>query len=189
VTYVSYIAELVLGITFLAAGSGKARRLSKFERDLAGYDVLPLASVRPLSRALPATEVIVGLAILAGVVEPVPLSVASVLLFAFATGMAHNLVRGRNIECGCSGKSSRISWKLVVRNLTLATLAVVAFAAAKPAAGLRELAGTGELHRSVAVAFAAGLVLVGVEIRAVVAAIDLSRKARSRLPTVLRSAT
>lgn len=184
-TYVSYMTELVLGVIFLAAGSVKARRLSKFERDLAGYGLLPRGSVRPLSRLLPAAEVIIGLSILAGVVEPVLLSAASVLLFAFATGMAINLVRGRSIECGCSGRSSRVSWKLVVRNLTLAALAVAAFTAVKPAVGLRELAGTTDLHRSLAVAITAALVLAVVEFRAASIALALHRRLERRdLPVV-----
>ena len=53
---------------------------------------------------------------------------AALLLLGYAVGMAVNLGRGRtSIDCGCHGFSGRqqIAGWMVVRNLGLATLAVV----------------------------------------------------------------
>lgn len=57
--------------------------------------------------------------------EPVAAALA-LLLAVFAGAIAINLLRGREIDCGCFGFGvrRRIGWDAVVRNVVLALLAV-----------------------------------------------------------------
>jgi uncharacterized membrane protein len=185
VTYVSYAIELTLGATFLVSGVGKFRRLPKFERALAAYELLPHLTVRPLSRVVPCLETVVGLCLLAGAAETAALWAASSLLLLFAAGMAVNVLRGRRIDCGCTSKSGPVSWPLVARNVTVAALAAASVVSVSPASGLRELSGTGNANPGLAGAITAALFLVVVEFRVVSSAVALYRLVRRRdLPVV-----
>ncbi|MBF9151496.1 methylamine utilization protein MauE [Novosphingobium sp. 1Y9A] len=116
-------AGIGVGAVFLGAGLAKLRNRRVFPGVVANYRLLPEPLVAPVAVTLPIAEVVIGLALFAGLrVAAVP---AGLLLLAFAAAMAINIGRGRShIDCGCGRPELRqpLSRALVVRNLVLAAL-------------------------------------------------------------------
>ena len=83
-----------------------------------------------MSRWVPRVELIIGIALIAGVATRAFSLVAAALLLAFSAAVVVNLLRGRDINCGCVGSlsSARISWTLVARDLALAGIALAVVA-------------------------------------------------------------
>jgi uncharacterized membrane protein YphA (DoxX/SURF4 family) len=132
---VAVAGRFFLAFTLLAAAVPKFYALDRFEAALSAYRLLPIAAVRPLARLIPWLEVVAGIGLVAGVALPVTASLAGALFFAFAIAIATNLVRGREIDCGCGGRGRRrtIGWDLVVSNAVLVAIAITS-ASVRPGA-------------------------------------------------------
>lgn len=118
------------GLAFVLLGASVPKLLARadFRAALANYRILPDRLVAPVAQWLPRIELAAAAALFAGVyVTAVALAVATLLL-VFAVAVGVNLVRGRQIDCGCSGFTAQrtISWPAVARNVALAGVAVAA---------------------------------------------------------------
>ena len=97
------LARLVVGAVWLVAGLLKVNDGAASVRAVRAYDLLPEAVVPTVGHALPALEIVIGLALFAGALTRAA-AVASALLFvAFIIGIASAWARGLQIECGCFG--------------------------------------------------------------------------------------
>lgn len=119
-------ARYVLAFVFLTAAVPKLFKPGEFERALRNYALLPAALVRPVGRWLPRLELVGALALLLGLAIPPVAAAAAVLLVAFALAVGINLVRGREIECGCysSVAPRQIGWGLVAGDVVLVGMAL-----------------------------------------------------------------
>jgi uncharacterized membrane protein YphA (DoxX/SURF4 family) len=120
--------RFILGCVFLSAAVPKLVNRGEFRRAVSNYGLLPPRLVTPAALAVPALELACAIALLLGVaVRPVG-SIAAALLAGFAIAVATNLLRGRTIDCGCTGSVAprAITWQLVVSDLALAGMAIVA---------------------------------------------------------------
>jgi uncharacterized membrane protein YphA (DoxX/SURF4 family) len=119
------VLRLGLGALLAVAGLFKLRDPAGFAVEIGNYQLMP-ALAPYLAAALPATEVVVGLAL---ILLPVAWRRASaiaaaVLLVAFAVAVSSAYLRGINIACGCfGGGGDAISGLTIARNLGL--LAIV----------------------------------------------------------------
>jgi len=118
--------RFVLAFVFLTAAVPKLLAPGEFRRAVANYALLPARLIAPVSTWLPWLELLCGLALLLGVaVLPVAI-LAGFLLLVFAVAVGANLMRGRQIDCGCfsSVAPRQIGWGLVAGDLALAGMAV-----------------------------------------------------------------
>lgn len=124
--YVLLAIRCAVGLLLLVGGIGKLANLPRYRRIVSAYDILPKAGVRVFSYGLPIAEALSGLLLLAGVLSPVPQTIAACLFLVFATAIATNLLRGRlDLPCGCLGATgSTISWSLVARDISLCGLSL-----------------------------------------------------------------
>lgn len=123
---------------FVMAAASKLPRRDEFEAVVRRYELLPSALVLPFSRAIPTLELGCGALLAVGLgVAPVSLVLAGVLT-VFSGAVAINLLRGREIDCGCFSNAAprRITWWLVVRNAGLIVMAIATALAAPPALAL-----------------------------------------------------
>jgi uncharacterized membrane protein YphA (DoxX/SURF4 family) len=150
--------RFLLAFVFLNASIPKLAARSEFRTAVANYQLLPDALIRPVSRWLPRAELACALALLFGIAVPLVSLAAGLMLLCFAAAVAVNLARGRVIECGCFGASvpTRITWKLVARDVLLA-LAAAAVASVVPRALALPMAWPG--HTSAAVSAGDALAL------------------------------
>lgn len=116
----------LVGFIFVLAGVPKLLASAQFERAIHGYALTPPRWARPLSIWLPRCELAAGLALLSGVAVPYVAVLLAVVLLTFGTAVAVNLLRGREIDCGCfgGGAARKVTWLAVVRNAVLAAMAI-----------------------------------------------------------------
>jgi hypothetical protein len=123
--------RLLLIFVFARAVWHKLANKHQFVAQLNSYQLLP----EPLAPAFALFLVLVEGCLVCTLPVPgwrVPAWIAAALMSLYAGAMAINLVRGRtNLDCGCNGPAQfpqTVSWALVVRNLSLATIALVSAA-------------------------------------------------------------
>ena len=97
------LARLVTGGVWLVAGWLKVSDGAASVRAVRAYDLLPEAVVPTVGHALPAVEIVVGLALVLGALTRVAAAVSALLFAAFIIGIASAWARGLQIECGCFG--------------------------------------------------------------------------------------
>lgn len=118
--YARAALSIAVGIVFLASSLPKLRHPKGFLFTVLQYDILPQGLARAYAHALPIVELFIATCLLLGLgIGPIAL-VATGLLLTFIVGVVTNLLRGRDLDCGCFGKRQRkIGWPLVVQDLGL----------------------------------------------------------------------
>lgn len=123
---------LGLALLLLSAAWQKLAARAEFLAILRGYELLPAPLLRPVAALVPAVEVVLAAAWLAGAAQVVVATATATLLLVYAAAIAINLHRGQvQIDCGCgfagpAGAGQRLSGWLVARNLVLAGFAALA---------------------------------------------------------------
>jgi hypothetical protein len=115
-----FVLQVALAAVFVAAASAKSLRPDRTREALTGFGV-PDRLAPLLVPALPLAELAVGV-MLVPFVQPRAGAIASlVLLAAFTTAIAHNLARGRAMDCNCFGalRARPIGPLTLVRNAAL----------------------------------------------------------------------
>jgi uncharacterized membrane protein YphA (DoxX/SURF4 family) len=110
------LIRLIFGTMFLAAGASKLSDLGEFADAIKHYQLIPGATAGAVARGVAVTEAALGIVLLLGAAIPIASFLGSVLLVIFALAMAINLIRGRQIPCGCKRESEPIQIKHIVRN-------------------------------------------------------------------------
>lgn len=113
------VARLATGAVWIFAGLAKLPDPASSVRAVRAYQLLPEAIVPTVGHLLPVLEVVVGAALVVGLLTR-PVAVVSALLFvAFVIGIASVWARGLSIECGCfggggyrQGASSAYPWEI-----------------------------------------------------------------------------
>jgi uncharacterized membrane protein YphA (DoxX/SURF4 family) len=158
-----------VGSVFLLAGQAKLPRQSEFEQVVRAYGVLPSRFVVPVARAVSLLEVAVATLLLIGLGTRVVAAVAAAALIAFSVAAGLNLIRGRDLDCGCYavGAPRRITWALIARNAFLVAMAVVLALATPTSLAVDELM-PGSV-RTVAITHASAFALLLVATTAILA--------------------
>jgi uncharacterized membrane protein YphA (DoxX/SURF4 family) len=164
------VARFALGGIFLLAGAAKLPRHDEFVHVVRRYEIGPPRLSELVARWLPLFEIVCGTLVLVGLATPLAAGAVAAALVVFSVAVTVNLLRGREIDCGCTGTSfaKKISWSLVARDVVLAAAAVVAAVAAPRVLALDQLlfGHTGALDTRDAVALlvatTAALTVVGI---------------------------
>lgn len=101
--WVGLIARLVTGGVWVVAGALKVTEPAASINAVRAYELLPGTLVEPIGLALPALELVVGLALIAGAFTRGAALVSGLLFVAFIIGIASVWARGMEIDCGCFG--------------------------------------------------------------------------------------
>lgn len=118
--------RVFLGTIFLSTGISKVRNMQEHILIVKEYRILPSSQIYIVARVEVLIELFTGMMLFLGLFQTIGAVLASLLLILYSLAITINLIRGRNgISCGCGGAvgSHQISWFLVLRNLTLMTLA------------------------------------------------------------------
>lgn len=118
------VARLILGGFLLPSALGKLRDRSGFVQGTIDYQILPEPIARRFALVLPWVELVLALALLAGVALPLTGAATALLLLSFIVAVTINLQRGRAIACHCHGitGTKTISWGTIARNVLLLLL-------------------------------------------------------------------
>ena len=96
-------ARLVTGGVWLVAGALKVTEPAASIAAVRAYELLPPSVAEVVGIALPAVEVVVGLALILGVATRGAAVLSAVMFLAFVVGIASVWARGIEIDCGCFG--------------------------------------------------------------------------------------
>ncbi|MER8100892.1 MauE/DoxX family redox-associated membrane protein [Kitasatospora sp. NPDC094016] len=122
------VVRVAVGGVLVAAGLAKLRAgRTSLLRAVLAYDMAGPRLSAMVSRALPATEVAVGAALMLGAATR-PMAVAATGLFAlFTVVVAVTLLRGKRVPCNCFGfarRSAAVRWSMLARNAVLISAAL-----------------------------------------------------------------
>ena len=101
--WVGLVARLVTGGVWIVAGVLKLPDPAASVRAVRAYDLLPEAVVPTVGHLLPVVEVVIGVALVVGLLTRAVAAVSALLLVAFLIGTAAAWARGLSIDCGCFG--------------------------------------------------------------------------------------
>jgi hypothetical protein len=132
-----FILTLSFSLSALLAGSAvhQLTAWGEWQGVVQNYRLLPLGWVAAAAALLPATEILIAVALLLPPGRWLGACVAAALFCLYAAAMGINISRGRTaIDCGCFGSRLRhgISAWMVVRNLLLASFALLLCLPASP---------------------------------------------------------
>lgn len=96
-------ARLVVGGTWIWAGVVKLPDPALSIESVRAYELLPASLVEPVGYLLPVLEVVLGLALVLGLMTRGAALLSAVLLVLFVIGIASAWARGLKIDCGCFG--------------------------------------------------------------------------------------
>lgn len=119
--------RLLLGAVFLLSAVPKLRHPKGFILTVLEYHILPPPLGELYARVLPPLELLVALLLLTGIAVRPAAVITSVLLASFVVAVSVNLIRGRDLDCGCFGASGgrRIGLGLVLQDIGLLVASII----------------------------------------------------------------
>ena len=103
VGWLGLLARLATGGVWIVAGALKIPDPAASVQAVRAYRLLPEAVVPTVGQLLPVVEVVVGLALVVGLLTRTMAVTSAVLFVAFIIGIASAWARGLTIDCGCFG--------------------------------------------------------------------------------------
>jgi uncharacterized membrane protein YphA (DoxX/SURF4 family) len=97
------VARLIVGVVDLIAGLVKFPDPAGNVRRVRAFDILPEAIVPTVGHALPTIEIIIGVALILGLLTRLFAVIGALFFLAFIIGIASAWARGLEINCGCFG--------------------------------------------------------------------------------------
>ena len=107
--WLALVARVVVGGVFVVAGALKLPDPAAAVRAVRAYQLLPEPLVAPVAFGLPAVEIALGLALLAGIFVRTAAIASAVLLVVFIAAVASAWARGLQIDCGCFGDGGPVA--------------------------------------------------------------------------------
>jgi uncharacterized membrane protein YphA (DoxX/SURF4 family) len=101
--WVSLVARLVTGGVWVWAGLAKLTDPFGSAQAVRAYQILPWRVADVVGHVLPSVEIVVGLALILGVLTRGAAVVSALLFIAFIIGISSVWARGILVDCGCFG--------------------------------------------------------------------------------------
>jgi len=101
--WIGLAARLIVGGVDLAAGLAKFPDPAGNVRQVRAFQILPEAVVPAVGHALPTVEIIIGAALILGLLTRSFAVLGGLFFVAFIIGIAAAWARGLEINCGCFG--------------------------------------------------------------------------------------
>lgn len=121
----TFTLRLVLGIVFLYAGYVKLRQpWYVFAGMIDNYGVVSPSISEVIARVLPPLEVVLGVALLAGLYRKTSSAAAIVLLIPFFALMVWAYAKGMKIDCGCFGPGQILGPRTILRDGVLVAASI-----------------------------------------------------------------
>jgi uncharacterized membrane protein YphA (DoxX/SURF4 family) len=101
--WLGLVARLVTGGVWIYAGAVKLPDPYASVQAVRAYELLPASAAEAVGYLLPPLEIVVGLALVLGLLTRGAAAVSAVLFVVFIVGIASVWARGMEIDCGCFG--------------------------------------------------------------------------------------
>jgi uncharacterized membrane protein YphA (DoxX/SURF4 family) len=93
--------RLLMGAFFAVSGIGKLVDLKYFGLVIAEYQLIPHGLIPAVALLVSLAELLCGTMLLSGILIRTNARLLIILLFAFVFGIANNIIRGLDHDCGC----------------------------------------------------------------------------------------
>jgi uncharacterized membrane protein YphA (DoxX/SURF4 family) len=124
------LARLVVGGVWIVAGAVKLTEPAASIAAVRAYELLPGSVAEAVGYVLPPLEMVIGIALVLGLMTRGAAAISALLFVAFIVGIASVWARGMEINCGCFGgggfdpdASSKYPWE-IARDVGLLALSV-----------------------------------------------------------------
>lgn len=122
------ISRLTLSLIFIFFAIEKISDPAFFSKEINNYQILPNIFVNISAIVLPWLELIAGFMLLFGVKLKASSAIIGSLLVIFILAVGFAMMKGLNINCGCSGANSqKVGWLKIFENLSLTVLSIYIF--------------------------------------------------------------
>jgi uncharacterized membrane protein YphA (DoxX/SURF4 family) len=101
--WVGVLARLIVGVVDVVAGVAKFPDPAGNVRQVRAFQILPESVVPTVGHALPTAEIIIGAALILGLLTRTFAVLGALFFVAFIIGIAAAWARGLEINCGCFG--------------------------------------------------------------------------------------
>jgi uncharacterized membrane protein YphA (DoxX/SURF4 family) len=125
--HLALVFRIILGIVFIYSGLEKIIYAADFAATIQNYQLIPVELTNLVAIILPWLEFYCGLFILFALFKQASTAIISVLLIFFMVALASVIFRGLDIDCGCFGGSSDVSWFRVIEDLLLLAMSLYLF--------------------------------------------------------------
>lgn len=119
------VCRVGLGAMFLYSAWTKLPDMTAFAVDVANYRILPAQLVPFAAAWVVGLEVVLGLALLTGLLARAAAFVTFGMMLVFIAGLSQALLRGIDLSCGCFGGDEAASWGTVIRDVGLLVPAAI----------------------------------------------------------------
>ena len=126
--YLTLILRLIVGFVFLSFGLEKIVDPTKFAKEMLNYQILPYFSANIFALILPWIEVISGLLLILGIKIKANSTIISGLLLIFIFAVSLALIRGLDINCGCSSSHpQKVGLPKILENTSMLLMCAVLY--------------------------------------------------------------
>ncbi len=101
--WVGVLARLIVGVVNIVAAMSKFPDPAGNVRQVRAFQILPESIVPTVGHALPTVELVIGAALLLGLLTRAFAILAALFFIAFIIGISAAWARGLEINCGCFG--------------------------------------------------------------------------------------
>jgi len=126
----TFVARVTIGLVFVVASLEKIVSPQAFAVSVANYKLLPDVMIPFVATILPWMVLLVGLALLFGIMQRGASLLSGIMLVAFLAAVASALLRGLDISCGCFTQDpsvGKIGWTKLLENSGLLLLSIYVF--------------------------------------------------------------
>jgi len=122
------LAQVAIGVVFLAAALAKIGDLATFAAQIHNFRLVPVWSENLVAMTLPWVELIAGLSLVLAIRPRDGGWVVTVLMAVFLIAVGQAVVRDLDIECGCFGTAdaSQVGLAKLLENTGLLIVSMVA---------------------------------------------------------------
>jgi uncharacterized membrane protein YphA (DoxX/SURF4 family) len=120
------IARLIVGYIFLTFAASKIAMPEKFANEIGNYGIMPFAILNIFALLLPWIEFFVGLMLILGIRLKANSIISAGLLIIFIAAVASAMMRGLDINCGCSSVNPQhVGFPKIFENTGLTILSLL----------------------------------------------------------------
>jgi len=120
------IFRLVVGFIFLSFGASKINIADKFASEIGNYALMPEFSLNIIALILPWLELMVGIFLILGIRLRATAIISSILLIIFIIAVLSAMIRGLDINCGCSSTHpQKVGIPKILENFGLLILSIL----------------------------------------------------------------
>lgn len=125
--YTVLIARLLLGTIFVMYGVDKIIAPKDFAHNILNYKMIPEMFVNIFALILPWVEAICGILLILGVRLRANAILSAVMTLMFMGAIAFAMIRGLEINCGCSAHAETVGWPKLIEDTGYLLLSVVIY--------------------------------------------------------------